>query len=203
MKRIICLILALLMLIPLAGCDKKDTSTDTEETTDSTAAPSTANAVTVAMEIKDYGKITLELYPEVAPITVENFLDYVKEGFYDGLTFHRIISGFMIQGGDPTGTGYGDASLENIKGEFTSNGFENNLKHERGVISMARSRAADSASSQFFICHQAAPHLDGDYAAFGKMTDGFDVLDAVASVKTDANYKPTTPVVIEKMYIVE
>ena len=203
MKKFLCLILALLMLIPLAGCDKKDTSTDTEETTDSTAAPSTANAVTVAMEIKDYGKITLELYPEVAPITVENFLDYVKEGFYDGLTFHRIISGFMIQGGAPTGTGYGDASLENIKGEFTSNGYENNLKHERGVISMARSRAADSASSQFFICHQAAPHLDGDYAAFGKMTDGFDVLDAVASVKTDANGKPTTPVVIEKMYIVE
>ena len=121
-----------------------------------------------------------ELYPEVAPITVENFVKLVKEGFYSGIIFHRVIRGFMIQGGDPTGTGTG-GSKETIKGEFLSNGFDNKLKHTRGVLSMARTMIPDSASSQFFIMHQDAPHLDGSYAAFGKLTDGFDTLDDIAN----------------------
>lgn len=126
----------------------------------------------------EHGTIKLELYPEHAPITAENFKRLVGNGFYDGLTFHRIIDGFMIQGGDPTGTGMG-GSDEKIKGEFASNGVNNPIKHVRGVISMARSMARDSASSQFFIMHHDAPHLDGEYAAFGKVTDGIEVVDAI------------------------
>ena len=130
----------------------------------------------------DSGKvIRLELYPETAPITVENFLDLVKKGFYNGLTFHRIISGFMIQGGDPDGNGMGGPGYS-IKGEFKSNGVDNPLKHEKGVISMARSMDPNSAGSQFFIMHEAAPHLDGQYAAFGKVIEGLDVVDEIASV---------------------
>lgn len=128
------------------------------------------------------GEIELELYPEVAPITVENFVKLVKEGFYNGLTFHRIIKGFMIQGGDPLGNGMG-GSKDKIKGEFRQNGVENNLKHTRGVISMARSMMPNSASSQFFIMHDDAPHLDGAYAAFGAVTSGIDVVDKIAAVK--------------------
>ena len=128
----------------------------------------------------DSGKvIRLELYPETAPITVENFLDLVKKGFYNGLTFHRIISGFMIQGGDPDGNGMGGPGYS-IKGEFKSNGVDNPLKHEKGVISMARSMDPNSAGSQFFIMHEAAPHLDGQYAAFGKVIEGLDVVDEIA-----------------------
>lgn len=126
----------------------------------------------------EHGTIKLELYPEHAPITVENFKRLVGNGFYDGLTFHRIIDGFMIQGGDPTGTGMG-GSDEKIKGEFASNGVDNPIRHERGVISMARSMMKNSASSQFFIMHEDAPHLDGEYAAFGKVTDGIEVVDAI------------------------
>ncbi len=126
----------------------------------------------------EFGTIKLELYPEHAPITAENFKRLVGNGFYDGLTFHRIIDGFMIQGGDPTGTGMG-GSDEKIKGEFRSNGVDNPIKHQRGVISMARSMARDSASSQFFIMHKDAPHLDGEYAAFGKVTEGIEVVDEI------------------------
>ena len=134
----------------------------------------------------DSGKvIRLELYPETAPITVENFLDLVKKGFYNGLTFHRIISGFMIQGGDPDGNGMGGPGYS-IKGEFKSNGVDNPLKHEKGVISMARSMDPNSAGSQFFIMHEAAPHLDGQYAAFGKVIEGLDVVDEIASVEVEA-----------------
>ena len=132
----------------------------------------------VQIDVKDYGSITAELYADTAPITVENFLKLVDEGFYDGLTFHRIISGFMIQGGDPLGNGTG-GSDEKIKGEFSSNGVKNDLKHTRGVLSMARSSNPNSASSQFFIMHQDAPHLDGAYAAFGKVLSGMEVVDAI------------------------
>lgn len=146
------------------------------------------------------GIIKLEIDEKAAPITAANFLKLVKEGFYDGLTFHRVISGFMIQGGDPTGTGMG-GSKENIKGEFASNGFNNPIKHTRGVISMARAMDPDSASSQFFIMHADAPHLDGNYAAFGRVVEGMGVVDQIASVKTNFNDKPLTPVVMKKVYI--
>ncbi len=133
--------------------------------------------------------MTIELYPEKAPITVDNFVKLAKDGFYDGLIFHRVIPGFMIQGGDPEGTGMGGPG-HTIKGEFRANGVNNDLKHTRGVISMARTMAPNSAGSQFFIMHADAPHLDGQYAAFGKMTDGFEALDEIASVRTNAMDKP-------------
>jgi peptidyl-prolyl cis-trans isomerase B (cyclophilin B) len=145
----------------------------------------------VQIEMENGGIIKLELYPEIAPVTVANFVKLAKSGFYDGTIFHRVIKGFMIQGGDPEGTGFG-GSDETIKGEFKANGFDNPLKHERGVISMARSRSYDSASSQFFIMHEDAPHLDGSYAAFGKVVEGMDVVDAIASVKVGANDRPLT-----------
>ena len=156
----------------------------------------------VIIEMENGKKIKIELYPEIAPITCENFEKLVKDGFYDGLTFHRIIPGFMIQGGCPLGNGTGDPGW-NIKGEFSSNGVKNDLKHTRGVISMARSMMPDSAGSQFFIMHEDAPHLDGQYAAFGKVVDGIEVVDEIASVKTDWNDKPTTPVVMKKVTIVD
>ena len=135
------------------------------------------------IDVKDYGTITVELYPDIAPITVANFKKLINEKFYDGLTFHRIISGFMIQGGDPLGNGTG-GSDENIKGEFANNGVSNNLSHTRGVISMARSQDMNSASSQFFIVHQDSTYLDGQYAAFGKVTEGIEVVDAIAANTT-------------------
>ena len=151
----------------------------------------------------DSGKvIRLELYPETAPITVENFLDLVKKGFYNGLTFHRIISGFMIQGGDPDGNGMGGPG-HSIKGEFKSNGVDNPLKHEKGVISMARSMDPNSAGSQFFIMHEAAPHLDGQYAAFGKVIEGLDVVDEIASVETCFQDAPVDKVIMEKVEVEE
>lgn len=171
MKRFIPLLLILLLL--LTGCTAKDATQD---------GIITSNSLTgtyyVQIDVKDYGSITAELYADIAPITVENFLNLVDSGFYNGLTFHRIISGFMIQGGDPNGDGTGGAETK-IKGEFSQNGVENNLKHTRGVLSMARSSAHDSASSQFFIMHAAAPHLDGAYAAFGCVLSGMDVVDAI------------------------
>ena len=144
--------------------------------------------------------ILLELYPEKAPITCENFEKLVKEGFYDGLIFHRVIEGFMIQGGCPNGNGMGGPGWQ-IKGEFSSNGVPNDLKHTRGVISMARSMMPDSAGSQFFIMHQDAPHLDGQYAAFGKVVEGMDVVDEIATTPTDWNDKPRTPMVMKKVEI--
>jgi peptidyl-prolyl cis-trans isomerase B (cyclophilin B) len=143
---------------------------------------------TVTIET-DSGQIVLELYPEHAPNTVNNFLWLVGQGFYNGLTFHRIIKGFMIQGGDPSGTGAGGPNYT-IAGEFKANGFPNGLKHTRGVISMARAQSYNSAGSQFFIMHDDAPHLDGQYAAFGKVIEGFDALDKIASAKTGAYDRP-------------
>ena len=156
----------------------------------------------VTMTMDDGSVIKLELYPEIAPITVENFVSLIKKGFYDGLIFHRVINGFMIQGGDPLGTGMGGPGYE-IKGEFASNGVKNDLKHERGVISMARSMRPDSAGSQFFIMHQDAPHLDGQYAAFGKVIEGINVVDKIATVKTDYSDKPVTEQKIKSMTVAE
>lgn len=152
----------------------------------------------VLMKIKDYGEIELELDRSVAPITVDNFLKLVNKGFYNGLTFHRVIKGFMIQGGCPKGNGTGGPGYQ-IKGEFMSNGVNNPLKHSRGVISMARAMNPDSAGSQFFIMHQDAPHLDGEYAAFGKVTSGIEVVDKIASVATNYMDKPLKPVIIESI----
>lgn len=143
--------------------------------------------ILITMENGD--EIKAELYPEAAPKTVENFLKLVDEKFYDGLIFHRVIKGFMIQGGDPTGTGMG-GSKDTIVGEFRANGFQNDLAHTRGVLSMARTNMPNSASSQFFIMHQDAPHLDGQYAAFGKVIEGMEAVDKIASVKTNWQDKP-------------
>ena len=154
--------------------------------------------VTIEMENGDVMKA--ELYPEIAPNTVNNFISLVNKGFYDGVIFHRVIRGFMIQGGDPEGTGMGGPGYS-IKGEFASNGFKNDLKHTRGVLSMARSMRPDSAGSQFFIMHQNAPHLDGDYAAFGKLIEGEDVLDKIAGVDTDYSDRPRKPQVMKTVTV--
>jgi peptidyl-prolyl cis-trans isomerase B (cyclophilin B) len=147
-----------------------------------TVDTSNAKKPLVTITMADGGVMKAELYPDIAPITVENFVKLINKGFYNGLIFHRIISGFMIQGGDPQGTGTGGPGYQ-IKGEFSSNGVKNDLKHTRGVLSMARSQSPDSAGSQFFIMHADAPHLDGEYAAFGKVTEGLDVVDKIAALK--------------------
>lgn len=154
--------------------------------------------VTFTMENGDVMKA--ELYPDVAPNTVNNFISLVKKGFYDGLIFHRVIAGFMIQGGDPEGSGMGGPGYS-IKGEFNYNGVENNVKHSRGVLSMARAQHPDSAGSQFFIMHADAPHLDGQYAAFGKLVEGEDVLDSIASIDTDWSDRPRTPQVMKTVTV--
>ena len=156
----------------------------------------------IVIEMENGKKIKLALDSEAAPITAANFEKLVREGFYDGLIFHRVIPGFMIQGGDPTGTGMG-GSGENIKGEFKMNGYNNPLKHTRGVISMARSQMPNSASSQFFIMHEDAPHLDGSYAAFGKVVEGIEVVDEIASVPTDYSDRPRIPQRMKRVYIEE
>lgn len=180
----------------LAGCGSKTDTTDTTETTEATsAADETIDGAAdtadtsedgelltglhhVTIDVQDYGTISLELDADTAPISVTNFINLANEGFYDGLTFHRIISGFMIQGGDPNGNGTG-GSEKTIKGEFSANGVENDISHVRGVISMARANDPDSGSSQFFIVHEDSTFLDGQYAAFGHVTDGMDVVDAI------------------------
>ena len=154
--------------------------------------------VTIEMENGDIMKA--ELYPEVAPNTVNNFVSLVKKGYYDGLIFHRVINGFMIQGGCPDGTGMGGPGYT-IKGEFAQNGFANNLAHTEGVLSMARAMHPDSAGSQFFIMHADAPHLDGQYAAFGKLVEGEDVLDSIASIDTDWSDRPRTPQVMKTVTV--
>lgn len=159
------------------------------------------NTVNIVIDT-NMGEIKAELYPDVAPITVKNFVDLIKKGFYNGLTFHRVIEGFMIQGGCPKGNGTGGPGYC-IKGEFRANGVKNDLKHERGVLSMARAMDPDSAGSQFFIMHETSPHLDGQYAAFGKVTDGMNVVDRIASVRTDFNDRPLEKVVINEMRVSE
>lgn len=188
------LMAALLLTLGVTGCGsesgKEAKTTKTEATkapeategTDENAGSQDGELLSgkhhVEIEVKDYGTIKVELYADIAPITVTNFINLAQEGFYDGLTFHRIISGFMIQGGDPEGTGMG-GSDKTIKGEFSSNGVENSLSHKRGVISMARSSDPDSASSQFFIMHQDGLYLDGEYAAFGEVTEGIEIVDKI------------------------
>ena len=154
--------------------------------------------VTFTMENGDV--IKAELYPEIAPNTVNNFISLINKKFYDGLIFHRVIKGFMLQGGDPEGTGMGGPGYD-IKGEFSSNGFKNDLKHTAGVLSMARSMMPDSAGSQFFIMHKNAPHLDGDYAAFGKVTEGMDVVDKIAATDTDWNDRPVNDQVMKTVTV--
>lgn len=158
--------------------------------------------IMVEITMKDRGVIRLELDAEAAPLTVENFVQLVEEEFYDGLIFHRVIQDFMIQGGDPTGTGMGGPGHQ-IKGEFKSNGWDNPISHTRGVISMARSQDPDSAGSQFFITHGDATFLDGDYAAFGCVVEGMDVVDAIATAATDSGDRPKEDVVIESIRVVE
>lgn len=193
MKKHIALILACFMIfstLAFSGCRVNKTE---EENI-------TVNPVAV-INVKNYGKITVELYYDKAPNTVKNFISLANKGFYDGLTFHRIISGFMIQGGCPDGNGTGDPGYS-IAGEFDVNGFENDIAHTRGVISMARGGYSyDSAGSQFFIVHQTSPHLDGQYAAFGKVTDGMKIVDEIAFVETDYNDKPLSDVVIESVTV--
>ena len=189
MKKILCLALALILLVlPLASCGEKIPYKKSKEVTN-----------LVIIDVKDYGKIVVELYPEVAPETVANFKKLVSEKFYDGLVFHRIIADFMIQGGGYD-VNHREKDADSIKGEFTSNGFQNDLKHTRGVISMARTSVPDSASSQFFIMHKDSAHLDGEYAAFGMTVYGLDVVDRIATVKTNSSTNwPTQDIVIKSI----
>ena len=227
MRRFFCIAMTVLMLLSLA-CSTATANTYTtdgaaapgvqtgeqtgEQTTEQQPAQPAQNETTTTEEgttmknpiatitMKDGGVMKLELYPDVAPNTVKNFISLANAGFYDGLIFHRVIAGFMIQGGDPNGNGMGGPGYS-IKGEFTGNGFTNDLKHSRGVISMARAMDPDSAGSQFFIMHVDYPYLDGQYAAFGMMTEGFTVLDSIATTETDRNDKPLNPVVIDTIRV--
>ena len=158
------------------------------------------NHPTFVIKLENGGEMKGELYPEYAPQSVGNFASLANGGFYDGLIFHRVISGFMIQGGDPKGSGSGGPGYC-IKGEFSANGFKNDLKHEKGVLSMARTMAPNSAGSQFFVMHEFSPHLDGQYAAFGKVIEGIDVVDKIASVRTDFNDRPRTPQKMKKVTV--
>ena len=190
MRKLLSICLAALLVLSLAGCGKTSVVGITT-TSKAPAANEESQGVGThhaEIEIQDYGTITVELDGDAAPITVQNFMDLANDGFYDGLTFHRIIAGFMMQGGDPNGNGTG-GSENTIKGEFSSNGVENTLSHTRGAISMARSQNPDSASSQFFICHADSAFLDGQYACFGYVTEGMDVVDDVceAAQPTDGN----------------
>ena len=197
--------------IALVGCTSElKTSTDTSVSKESEASKedenndtdilSNENLPVATMTIKDYGTVKIELYPEIAENTVNNFIYLVNDGFYDGLTFHRVIEDFMIQGGDPTGTGTSGPGYS-IKGEFSANGVKNSLKHEDGVISMARSSSYDSAGSQFFIMTSTSTHLDGNYAAFGKVIEGLDIIYKIHSVETNSNDKPLEDVVIESIAV--
>ena len=195
---------AMMLLTCVSGCGQKAGSAGTTE-------DSGANESQVAAELNDAvvgeNAFIITLYPDVAPITCENFEKLVKDGFYDGLTFHRVIDDFMAQGGDPQGTGMG-GSDQNIKGEFSSNGVENNLSHQRGVVSMARSQDPDSASSQFFICYGDESFLDGQYAAFGEVKEGMEVVDSFLTVEramgSDGSpSSPLTPIVMDKVVMID
>lgn len=203
LKFIAILAISAVLSISIVGCSnsksnekvKEDnTKKQTEEKIDEKDLPE------VTIKVKDYGTMKGVLYPNKAPNTVNNFIALANSGFYDNLTFHRVIKDFMIQGGDPEGTGTGGPGYS-IKGEFSSNGFANDLKHTEGVLSMARARDKDSGGSQFFIMTKDSPHLDGDYAAFGKITEGLDVLHKIESVKTDSNDKPLNEVKIESIKV--
>ncbi|OMC86523.1 peptidylprolyl isomerase [Viridibacillus sp. FSL H7-0596] len=181
------IVLSVLAVVALTGCGASKDVEKKKDTPNYASEVKEKPIVTITME--NDKKIVMELYPEVAPNTVANFVSLVKEGFYDGLIFHRVIPGFMVQGGDPTGNGTGGPDYA-IKGEFLSNGFENNLKHDRGVVSMARSQDPNSAGSQFFIMVDTSEQLDGEYAAFGKVTEGMDVVDEIVNAERNESDKP-------------
>lgn len=199
-KSLILIGICVLSLIT-AGCSKgvnQGAQPLNEDSAQQVQIPTFKENPVVTMSIKDYGTVEIELYPEKAPNTVNNFVSLVNEGFYDGLTFHRIIEGFMVQGGDPEGIGTGGPGYS-IVGEFSSNGYsENDLTHTKGVISMARAQNPDSAGSQFFIVSADSPHLDGQYAAFGKVISGIEVVEVLEKVQTGSSAKPVEPVIIEK-----
>lgn len=195
MKKILIVFTAAALFLSLAGCSKTSVAGITVVPTnrqDSDAEPQGVGTHHAEIEIQDYGTVTVELDGDAAPVTVQNFMDLANDGFYDGLTFHRIIAGFMMQGGDPNGNGTG-GSENTIKGEFSANGVENTLSHTRGAVSMARSQAYDSASSQFFICHADSTFLDGQYACFGYVTGGMDVVDAVCEAARPVDNNGTIP----------
>lgn len=212
-KKLLSILLVAACVLGVSACGKKDDTDGKFTSVDSTSGKTDGAALenlsvpeeglltqdseglltgqyNIEIEFEEYGTVALTLDADLAPVTVTNFMDLVKDGFYDGLTLHRIIPGFMIQGGDPLGQGIG-GSGRNIQGEFASNGIENDLAHTRGVISMARSSAPNSASSQFFIMHEDAPHLDGDYAAFGQVTSGIEVVDAICESTPIQDYNGT------------
>lgn len=190
------------ILIGLVGCTNNNNNSNQNNDSESETTIESSGELPIAtIKVKDFGVIKAELYPDKAPNTVNNFISLANSGFYDGLIFHRVIEGFMNQGGDPDGIGTGGPGYS-IKGEFSNNGYtKNDLKHTAGVLSMARSNDPDSAGSQFFIMAEEAPHLDGDYAAFGKVTEGMDVVEAINSVETDRNDKPLKDVVIESITV--
>ena len=188
MKKFYQIVLFTVLIAILAACGKETAENKEQESNANYAEEVTENPI-VTITMENDKKIVIELEPKTAPNTVANFISLVEDGFYDGLIFHRIIPGFMIQGGDPDGTGMGGPDYA-IKGEFTSNGFDNTLTHERGVISMARSQDPDSAGSQFFIMTEQATHLDGDYAAFGKVTEGMETVDEIVAADRGNNDKP-------------
>ncbi len=205
MKKIVCLTLSLIMIFTLLCACSKSGGNKSEEVSELISGADSSNSQSearpqVEMKMKDGGKFVIELYPEYAPKTVENFLKLVNDGFYNGLTFHRVVDGFMAQGGQPNSA---SKNTDKIEGEFASNGFsQNTLKHERGIISMARSQDKNSASSQFFICYDKASFLDGDYAAFGKVTEGMDVVDGFCTADRTYNSMgekavPIDPIIIE------
>lgn len=201
MKRKILFIVLLLLVV---GCGKKEENVDLSSGTIGDITYKETEEVTnyIKIELENNKVILAELYPDIAPVTVENFQKLVKEKFYDGIIFHRVIDNFMIQTGDPTDTGMG-GSEKTIKGEFRRNGITNNLKHERGVLSMARSNDMNSASSQFFIVHKTYPSLDGSYAAFGRVLEGLDVVDEIAKVETDSNDKPKEEIKMRSIRFIE
>lgn len=188
MKKFYQIVLFTVLIVILAACGKETAENEEQESNANYAEEVTGNPI-ITITMENDKKIVIELEPKTAPNTVANFISLVEDGFYDGLIFHRVIPGFMIQGGDPDGTGMGGPDYA-IKGEFTSNGFENTLTHERGVISMARSQDPDSAGSQFFIMTEQATHLDGDYAAFGKVTEGMETVDEIVAADRGKNDKP-------------
>ena len=194
MKKWMKIFFVLLTVVSLVGCSSSKTTEKTKKT------KTLKGNYQVEIKIKDYGTIYAEIDADTAPITVTNFVNLCKNHFYDGLTFHRIIKDFMIQGGDPNGDGTG-GSEETIKGEFSDNGVENPLKHTRGALSMARSQDNDSASSQFFIVQKTASHLDGQYAAFGRVIEGMDVVNEIATTATDRADKPKTPQVMKNVTV--
>lgn len=216
MKKIIKILSAIIMMFTLASCETKlnfimeESEGQKIYTIENTKFKESSEETNlVLINVKNKGAMVAELYPDIAPITVKNFKKLISENFYDGLTFHRVINNFMIQTGDPTGTGIG-GSEENIKGEFELNGVKNNLSHIRGVLSMARRGAnpdteetMNSASSQFFIVHADSDFLDGSYASFGKVIHGLEVIDLIAKVQTDENDKPLTDVIIDEIIFLE